>query len=353
MVLLAALSALISLACTVAVARDARCRPRPDKLAWVVAFALFAVAAGAEVAGSTLGWTPALARLYYLAGAVLTVGYLALGELYLLAARRIARVAPGATLLVTAIAAATVLDAPVDRDRLDADGWEAIERGPALIALVSSINGLGTLIVVGGALYSAWRFHRLGIQRQRTIGCVLIAVGTMLVAAGGYLTRFGHEEWLYVGMAAGVAVIFAGYLETRRPEPARPETAAPVSGTGVPAPVPLSVVRGGADRGVGARGAPGDVDPVIAFLEARFLPLDDAALAAACRVWSVERGTADRFQREEARRVWALRLRLSPGGQAALDGHGVPAQLQLAELYHEVLAPGVVAWFEERAARGG
>jgi hypothetical protein len=47
------------------------------------------------------------------------------------------------------------------------------------------------------------------------------------------------------------------------------------------------------------------------------------------------------MSRDEALRAWALRLRLSPTKQALFDGHGVPAKLQLTELYHEVLAPGV------------
>lgn len=375
MVLLAALSALISLACALVIAWDARHRPRPDKVAWTVAFAVFALAAGVEVVGSTLGWTPTLARLYYLAGATLVVGYLALGELYLLAPRRIAAVAPGATLLVTAFAAALVFDAPVDRARLAADGWDAIERGPALKTLAIGINTLGTLILVGGALFSAWRFWRRGIHRQRMIGCLLIAGGTLVVASGGTLTRLGYEGALYGAMAAGVAVIFAGYLQTRRPEPTGRAVVPQTDGTEdvatpsptpalafAPAPdptspphgwgrlVPLPTFRGGARRRIAPVVSPvdGDEDPAVTFLEARFLSLDDAALEAACRVWSVDRRPVDRFARDEARRVWALRLRLSPAGQAALDAHAVPAQLQLAELYHDVLAPGVAAWAEER-----
>ena len=41
------------------------------------------------VIGDTAGWTAPLARLYYLTGAVLVVGYLALGQLYLLFPDRI------------------------------------------------------------------------------------------------------------------------------------------------------------------------------------------------------------------------------------------------------------------------
>src|SRR5262245_33478596 len=173
MVALPAIACLISLACALVIARDAWRRPRPDKLAWVVAFAVFAIAAGTEVAASLTEWTPTLARLYYLTGAVLIVGYLALGELYLLAGRHIARFAPGATLLVTAVAATVVFNASVDETRLADDGWKAIARGPALTALAISLNTAGTLVVIGGALYSAWRFRRSGTHRHRMIGCVL------------------------------------------------------------------------------------------------------------------------------------------------------------------------------------
>ena len=84
-------------------------------------------------------------------------------------------------------------------------------------------------------------------------------------------------------------------------------------------------------------GAPA-TDPGITFIEERFLPLDGPALAGLCRVWSVPPAAIDAFGRDEARRVWAFRQRLSIGGQAAFDAHDVAAQLALTELYFEVLA---------------
>jgi hypothetical protein len=332
MVALPAVACLISLACALVIARDALRRPRPDKLAWVVAFAVFAVAAGTEVAGTLIEWTPALARLYYLTGAVLIVGYLALGELYLLAGKRIARFAPGATLLVTAIAATIVFNASVDRARLADDGWQAITRGTALKIIAISLNAGGTLVVVGGALYSAWRFRRFGTHRHRMIGCVLIALGTLVAASGGTLTRFGHDEYLYIGIAAGVAIIFAGYLETRRPDPAplAVDTVTSVVHNGRATYIPLPTAHtNGRHKESG--------DPAIAFVASHFLPLDDAALAEACRIWSVPRRDDDAFTRQEARQVWTLRLHLSPESRAIFDAHSVPAQRQLAELYHDVL----------------
>ena len=91
----------------------------------------------------------------------------------------------------------------------------------------------------------------------------------------------------------------------------------------------------------------GRLDPAISFIVSEFLPLDDAALNEACRVWSVPRDEADAFTREEAQRVWALRIQLPLEAQSTFDRHTVPARRQLAELYFEVLLAGT-----EQANRG-
>jgi uncharacterized membrane protein YfcA len=93
---------------------------------------------------------------------------------------------------------------------------------PLILAAVS--NSLGTLLIVGGALYSAWVFWRKGIMRNRMIGCLLLAAGTIVVATGGVLAGWlGQHAWLYPPMAVGVAIMFVGYLQTTRapaPKPA-------------------------------------------------------------------------------------------------------------------------------------
>jgi hypothetical protein len=326
------ISAVISFACMGVIARDAIRRPRPDKVAWVIAFLVFGIAAGAEVIGSLSEWTALLTRIFYLSGAVLIVGYLAVGELYLLVPQKISRYAPGVTLLVTAVAATLVFNAPVDEAKLADDGWEALERGSALTALTISLNSLGTLVVVGGALYSAWRFKKLGIQRHRMIGCVLIAVGVIAVAMGGTLTRLGEREYLYFAMSIGVAIIFWGVLETRRSDVPKDaiELARPARAALVALPGPKSAKSRDT----------GKLDPAISFILIEFLPLDDAALSEACRVWSVPRDESDAFTREEAQRVWTLRLALPVESQTTFDAHSVPARRQLAELYFEVLLAG-------------
>ncbi len=339
MVVFPLVAALIALACAAVVAVDGLRRPKPDKAAWFVAFALFAIAAGAEVVGATLGWSAPLARIYYLAGAVLVVGYLALGELYLLAGARIARFAPGVAMLVTALAATVVMYAPVDALRLATDGWRAIERGPVLVALAVALNAGGTVVIVAGALWSAWRFTRLGIFRHRAIGCVLIALGTLSVAMGGSATRLGRPEYLYVAMAIGIALIFAGYLEARRPDAPK---AAPVvpdqhvdAVTGVPERLATPVVA------LRAAATPDPIDEGMVVIEGWLRDLDPAAISECCRRWSAPPDDADAHTRAQARAVWALRLRLDPAAKALLDDVPPTVQRQLAEVYTGVFAaPG-------------
>src|SRR5215213_4367001 len=224
MIALPAAAAAIAALCAAFVGWDALRRPRPERVSWAVAFLLFTAAALCEVVGAARGWTPTLARTYYLAGAVLVVGVLALGELYLLLPRRMPAITPGVSLLIVALAATAVWSAPIDSARIPAVGWQALERGPFLVALAAIINAGGTTVLVGGVLYSAWKLRVGGGSGRRAAGCVLIAVGTIAVALGGTLTRFGRPEYLYLTMALGIAIIFAGVVLTRPPLSARSVT---------------------------------------------------------------------------------------------------------------------------------
>lgn len=54
-------------------------------------------------------------------------------------------------------------------------------------------------------------------MRERMVGCILLAVGALTVAAGGSLTRLGHPQYLYIAMSIGVGLMFWGYWKTIRP----------------------------------------------------------------------------------------------------------------------------------------
>jgi len=345
-----AATALIAALCTTLVGWDALRRPNPERVSWSVAFILFTAAALCEVAGAAMGWTPTLARVYYLAGAVLVVGVLALGELYLLLPRRMPSITPGVSLLIVAVAATAVWSAPIDSAQLPAVGWRALERGPFLVALAATINAGGTIVLAGGALYSAWKLRAARGSGRRATGCVLIAVGTVVVALGGTLTRFGRPEYLYLSMALGIAIIFAGVVLTRQPRSVRSMTRHGANtwrerdasrGARL---IPLS------SRSRSDRPANVETNEGIRFVVERLLSLDDSEIAEACRRWSATPIDGDAMNRLQARQVWALRLALPEGVRPRLDALPIDVQAQLAEIYAEVWSSGIADVRSERGA---
>lgn len=193
-------------------------RRRLHELIWGATFSAFGLAAGSEAYATVFGWTPALVRLYYLAGASLSVGFLALGTLVLLVPRRIALVALGVVLVQSLFMVFLVLRSGVDPELMRVAGWSALGRDGSLRALALTINVLGTMVVlIGtfGSAYAQWASGAPGAG-SRAFGVFLIGLGTLTVATGGSLTRFGHHL-LYGPMVLGLLIIFVGYRRVTRP----------------------------------------------------------------------------------------------------------------------------------------
>jgi hypothetical protein len=330
MVIFPLIAAVVALACACFLGWRAARLPRPENVVWTVAFAAFAIAAGTEVVGSAIGWSGPLVRIYYVTGAVLVVGILALGELYLLFPGRVPATAPGLAILTSAVALTAVMNAPIDQSRLQTEGWNALVRDPFLVALTVTINAGGTLVLVAGTLFSAWRIYASGGSRQRAVGCALIAGGAVVVAMGGTLTRFGHREYLYLAMALGVAIIFAGVVLAssirRKPErealaERQEEAFRSEKITALPPP---------------SRTDPAHPNEAVHYVVDHMLPLEERALMAACRRWSATPVEGDNLSREQARQVWSLRLALPPDARPRYDLLSPQTQSQLAELYVEI-----------------
>jgi hypothetical protein len=204
-------------------------RRRPHELVWGVSFSLFAIASACQVYADLAGrWTVLTAQLYYLTGAILTVGLLGVGTIYLLFSRRVANIALIVMLLFSALATVVVFSVPVDHALLSQDsGYQAvvsIDRFPRYLAAVS--NSLGTVLVAGGALWSAFVFWRKRIMKERMVGVLLIALGVTITAVGGSilgLTGLTNPEYHYVGMLVGVVVMFVGYLQSIRVSLPKPQ----------------------------------------------------------------------------------------------------------------------------------
>lgn len=213
-------SALVSGWMALVMANRLRKKSRPQEAAWTLAFMLFSVAALSQVVGDLRGWTPALARLYYVSGATLVVGWLGLGTWLVLVQKPWLRTAGvWVMLLLSGYGIGLVSLSPVDAALLATEGWHALSKPLPLTILTISINSIGTLVLIGGALWSAWTFWRKGLMRERMVGLVLLALGALAVAAGGSLTRLGYVQYLYIAMAVGISLMFWGYLKTIQPTP--------------------------------------------------------------------------------------------------------------------------------------
>jgi hypothetical protein len=185
-------------------------RRRAHQLAWTIGLAMFAAAAVAGALARVGGATATEYRVFYLFGAILNVAWLALGTLFLLAPRS-ARWAAWGVLALSVVAAAAVFASPVDLSAAVDTGKGFVESPlPRILAGIGS--GIGSVILVGGALWSAWVFLRRRHQGRRALGNVIIAIGVLIAAAGGtaaFTGASGVVEWTNF---VGVTAIFIGFL---------------------------------------------------------------------------------------------------------------------------------------------
>ena len=185
-------------------------RRRAHQAAWAIGLAMFALAAAAGVVARSGGANENEYRVFYLFGAILNVAWLGLGTLYLLAPR-VARIALWALIAFSLVAAVAVFTAPVDLTKA-IDTGRGFENAPLPRILAGLGSGIGSVVLVGGALWSAYVFFARRHEGRRALANVIIAVGVLVAAAGGtaaFTGASGVVEWTNL---AGVTAIFVGFL---------------------------------------------------------------------------------------------------------------------------------------------
>lgn len=202
-------------------------RRRSHEAAWTVSLVLFALGSAALWWAEARGWSRASFRVFYLAGAILNVPWLALGTVYLLGGRALGdRVRvwliglSGAAVGVTLVAPMTWVD--VEGSAMP-QGSELFDAAPRAFAAVGS--GVAALVIIVGALWSVARSLRGRVPalsgatrqvqnvRRHTVANVLIAVGTLVLSASGsFAGRLGEDRAFAVTLVIGVVILFAGFL---------------------------------------------------------------------------------------------------------------------------------------------
>jgi hypothetical protein len=139
---------------------------------------------------------------------VLTVGFLGAGSAWLLLSRRGRDALLGALFVAVLAAAVTIWLAPVDVHAL---AETASGRPPDNSALgghaflwAVAFNSLGSLVLIGGSLYSIARRRRVSVN-------VWIASGALVVALATGLSRMGDYSLVYLGQLVGISLMFCGF----------------------------------------------------------------------------------------------------------------------------------------------
>ena len=211
MIVLPLVTAIVAGVFALVVLRQYTGHRRTYQLMWMTGFAMFAIAAFAGYLARSGGTTDTDYRLFYLFGAILNVAWLALGTLYLLAPRRWADRSLVAVIVLSLVAAYAVASVPVDVTAA-ADSGRGFANGSLARILAGVGSGVGSIVLVGGALWSAWIFLRKRHNGRRAIANVVIAVGVLIVAVGGTATFTGASGVLELANLVGLSVMFGGFL---------------------------------------------------------------------------------------------------------------------------------------------
>jgi hypothetical protein len=207
-------------------------RRKKHELMWTISLFMFAVGSFGLFLGASIGWSEWTFKVFYLFGAILNVPFLALGTVYLMCDERVADLCTVIVALLGAFAAGILVATPVigliEADQIP-QGKVVFGIGPVILAGVGS--GVASIVIIGGALWSAWRFWRLrrtpssmratGISPGRlALANVVIAVGTIVTGSGGILNSVADRMNAFsISLVAGIALIFAGFLLTNPPTP--------------------------------------------------------------------------------------------------------------------------------------
>lgn len=185
-------------------------RRRRHELAWSIALSMFAIASGALAIGATAGWTGPTYRVFFLFGGIANVPFLATGTVYLLRGRRAGDITMIVVSLASAFAAGVIVTAPFHSQLPHHQLAQASKVLPGLPEILAGVgSGLASVVLVGGAIFSALRIRRGRVVLANST----IAIGTLITGASGLMNSlFDKMTAFSVALSVGIAVIFLGFL---------------------------------------------------------------------------------------------------------------------------------------------
>jgi hypothetical protein len=222
-------AALVAFAFAALLIRRADDRRRPYRVLWAIAMVLYGSASTAVALGAANEWSRGEFLVYWALGAVLNVPFLAAGEIALLFRRPGVVLASALALVgVSILTFVVVSDAPVAAHALARElpsGKRVFGDGTAAFRLPQLISIPSYLVLVAGALWSAWTIRGRPDLRDRFVGTLLVALGATVIAAmGSAFAAAGELAPFSAALLVGIATMFWGFLRASRSRPPAPRS---------------------------------------------------------------------------------------------------------------------------------
>ena len=206
------ITTLFSLYFTVEIYKHYKFRKTSYLMWWTLGVITFGLGTLSESVHALFGWDIINLQFWYIIGALLGGFPLAQGSVYLLMNRRFANLSSVIMLSIVAIASVFVILTPVTiPDGFDYRLTGAVFSWEWVRYFSPIINIYAFLFLVGGAVYSAIRYYKLGQREAPFRGNIYIAIGGLLPGIGGSFTRMGYVEMLFITELLGLLLIYVGY----------------------------------------------------------------------------------------------------------------------------------------------
>lgn len=193
-------------------------RRKPHQLSWFIGLLFYALAAAMEAYSEyAWSWNPWVYKIYIVLAASL-VGFLGLGTLYLLSKKRIwGHLYAAFNVIGIAIFLYGTMTTKLATEFLKPGitvGGQALGASlsfPRFMSLFFNIPG--SLLLLGGAVYSVILFSRKKEYAYRMWANVIIAAGTIVIAGVGSMARAGKAVGLYPAEMVGAALLLWGFIK--------------------------------------------------------------------------------------------------------------------------------------------
>ena len=179
---------------------------------WMIGVATFGLGTLSESIHTIIGYNEFNLRFWYILGALLGGFPLAQGTVYLLFSKKFANQSSLFFISYILIATIFILMVPIKiTESFDGGLTGQVFKWQWVRFLSIPINIYAFTFLVGGAIYSAYKYSKFKNLIYKVYGNTAIAIGGILPGIGGSFTRAGYVEVLFVTEFFGLASIYAGY----------------------------------------------------------------------------------------------------------------------------------------------